>query len=312
MVIAESPTILATEAMGTRFELVLLDACGDLGSSGLMAAGEAALEVIHETEERWSLFRSGSQLASLNRHGHERRLHLDLDDELLFQAIANVHRSSEGAFDPNVARAMEIAGHFERGELRAVLGEVAADDGIGTWIYDSESRTVGFTAPGPALDLGAVAKGHALDLALRELQEAGVTCALLHGGTSGVVAMGTPPGQDAWCVRVGQQNVALQNRALAMSRSDSQIATKGGHLLNPRKPLNAEMDSIPLGRSAAVTAPTAALADAWATALCVDPTLQLTAAEALASQAVEVLLCESNSVPSSIGTHVSSSSVSPA
>jgi thiamine biosynthesis lipoprotein len=298
----ETPTILAADAMGTRFEFVLMGTGGDLDARGLLAAGESAMECIHETEERWSLFRAGSRLATLNRSGHERPLALDLDDVQMFETIQQVVRSSAGAFDPNVARQMRAAGHFEGSGRRAMIGEEG--ESAGQWHYDPAARTIRFSALGPALDLGAVAKGHALDLAMTELQDAGVACALLHGGQSAVLGMGAPPGQSAWSVRVGEQVVALKDRALAFSRSDAQVTTMGGHLLNPRTCAGGQAQAVPMGRRAAVTAPTVALADAWATALCVDPQLAQTAAGDLCSQAVDVLLCDTT--PISLSTRVNS------
>lgn len=272
--------------MGTRFELVLLDPGERLGPAALRAAGEAALDVIRDTEARWSLFRKTSRLAELNRSGHRKPLRLDLDDLDLFETIACVHTASCGAFDPNVATAMQSAGHFAAADRTAQLGA----PGTGTWVFDREAREVRFTGPGPALDLGGVAKGHALDLAARELAASGVTCALLHGGTSSVLALETSPytaelGDNPWLLRVGALDVELLGRALAASGSDSQVTKAGGHLRIP----GAAERCVPPGRHAAVTAPSAALADAWATALCVDPALRVSAADALALQGVAVL-----------------------
>ena len=61
--------------MGTSFELVLVGEGSE--RRRLLGAGEAALEVIREVEQRWSLFLPQSMLARLNREGH--RVALDLD-----------------------------------------------------------------------------------------------------------------------------------------------------------------------------------------------------------------------------------------
>jgi thiamine biosynthesis lipoprotein len=124
--------------------------------------------------------------------------------------------------------------------------------------------------PGTAIDLGAIAKGHALDCAAGVLRAAGVTSALLHGGTSSVVAIGAPPGSPGWQVAVGLETgtpvVRLRDSALSVSDASSQRggSSGGGHILDPRT-----------GRAAAcggrvvVVGPSARLADAWSTALAV-------------------------------------------
>ena len=276
------PVILTTRAMGTSFELVLAGEACDRRK--LVAAGEAALEVIRDVEARWSLFLPDSRLALLNRTGHARAIALDADDCELFEVAASVHEASAGAFDPNVARAMDAAGHFAQRGLTPILGHQKGPASA-TWRFDVHAKTISFSGPGPALDLGGIAKGHALDLAARELQECGVTSALLHGGTSSVVAFGAPPDQEAWLVRCGEVEVPLNGIAIATSRADSQSAEFGTHILNP----GSSGKSVGCRNAATVLAPSAALADAWATALCVRPDLSHRAANVLVRQGVTVL-----------------------
>jgi thiamine biosynthesis lipoprotein len=52
------------------------------------------------------------------------------------------------------------------------------------------------------LDLGAIGKGYAIERAAEVLREAGVTSALLHGGTSSVQALGHPPDAAFWKVAI--------------------------------------------------------------------------------------------------------------
>jgi thiamine biosynthesis lipoprotein len=55
---------------------------------------------------------------------------------------------------------------------------------------DERTRTVRFTRPCMQIDLGGIGKGFAIDQAIQILREAGVTNALLHGGTSTAYAFG--------------------------------------------------------------------------------------------------------------------------
>ena len=54
------------------------------------------------------------------------------------------------------------------------------------------------------LDLGAIGKGYAIERAAEVLREAGVTSALLHGGTSSVQALGHPPDAESWKIAIEQ------------------------------------------------------------------------------------------------------------
>ena len=75
--------VLATSAMATRFELVLVD---DGDRLRARAAGEAALEAIARCDAEWSAFASDSFLAHLNRTAAVRPVPLDADQFELFAA----------------------------------------------------------------------------------------------------------------------------------------------------------------------------------------------------------------------------------
>jgi thiamine biosynthesis lipoprotein len=120
------------------------------------------------------------------------------------------------------------------------------------------------------LDLGAVGKGFALDRAAAELREAGVTRALLHGGTSSSIAIGAPPGRPGWGIAIANATgeadatVELRDASLSVSAPHGRVADSGGHVLDPASGQPTEPGTV-----VAVTSPSATLADAWATALAV-------------------------------------------
>jgi len=244
--------LLATRAMGTRFEIVLAGA----ESASLRAAGEAAIECIEEWDRRLSLFRSDSLVAYVNRNAYAAPVRLDADCFELFSECERVHALSGGAFDIGVGARMAALGL----QRRSSCGDV--ETGARDVELDREHGTIRFRRPGVEIDLGAVGKGHALDRAADGLRRTGVTSALLHGGTSTVVAVGTAPDGKGWRVAVEGGDCAptasLVDRALSVSAQHPDRA----HVLDPRSGRSA------LGNAAwAVTAPSARAADAWSTAL---------------------------------------------
>ncbi len=93
---------------------------------------------------------------------------------MLYEAVRfalAVAEASDGAFDPTVGRRMEARGfnrHHQTGEVAA--SPVAASDDV-SWrdvLLDADAKTVTLCKP-LVLDLGAVAKGLAVDVAAREL-----------------------------------------------------------------------------------------------------------------------------------------------
>lgn len=247
---------LATRAMGTRFELVLAredEPCW-------RAAGEAALECIEACDERWSLFSSSSLVARINREAARTPVRLDPELYELLERCLELREMFDGAFDVAIGRRMRALGF--RGEPAAATH---AREGFE---LDPMTRSIRFTTPDTALDLGSIAKGHALDLAAALLREHGVDSALLHGGTSSVVALGAPPDSCAWRVQVGSDGaheVALRDAALSVSAPRGRTSERGaetvGHIVDPL-----DVRPVPLGWRACVVAASAREADAASTA----------------------------------------------
>ena len=70
------------------------------------------------------------------------------------------------------------------------VAEARAKVGMALVQLNPGDFTVQFAREGVMLDLGAIGKGYAIERAAEVLREAGVTSALLHGGTSTVQALG--------------------------------------------------------------------------------------------------------------------------
>jgi len=251
----------ALQAMATRFELVL----EGRSEASLLAIAEEAFDEIRLGEACWSLFRRGSLLAKVNREAASRPVRLDEATWGLLELSLELSRASNGAFDPTLAPLMRAHGFHERegapGEPRWGAEHVHLDAG---------ARTVRFDLEGIELDLGGIAKGFALDLAAQVLREHGVERALLHGGTSSVVAIGAPPDREGWEVALspeeGAPRAVLRDGALAVSASHGREVEEDGaslgHVLDP-----ASGDSARGALAAAVLAPSAGVADGWSTAV---------------------------------------------
>ena len=128
---------------------------------------------------------------------------------------------------------------------------------------------MGLAGPDTALDFGAIAKGHAVDLAVATLKEAGVTAAFVHVGTSSGFGLGTPPGQTGWRVSLGPTAgdpiLDLRDQGFSVAGVWSiRAGSRRCHTINPRTRRALRAD-----RRVAVVGPSARLADAWSTAVLV-------------------------------------------
>jgi thiamine biosynthesis lipoprotein len=261
--------------MATRFELVLP---GE-DHVRLRAAGEEALDEIERLEAQLSLYRPSSEISHLNARAAREPVAVDPRLFRLLQRARALSEATGGAFDISVAPLMRCWGFVDgTGHLPAPdeLDAARAVVGMHRVELNEDGITVRFATEGVTLDLGAIGKGYAVERAADLLREAGVTSALLHGGTSTVVAIGAPPGEDGWSVAIQHPSrpeeivtgVSLRDEALSVSAVHGKaFEVEGrllGHVIDPRsgRPVMG-------AQLAAVAAASATETDALSTALLV-------------------------------------------
>jgi thiamine biosynthesis lipoprotein len=270
--------LLARHAMATRFEIVLH---GE-SQSRLQGAGEEALAEVERIEAQLSIYRPSSEIARVNACAAREPVRVTPPVFRLLEQARRLHRESGGAFDITIAPLVRCWGFMDGSGSwpdPAEVARVRRQVGMQHVILDEENLTVRFDGEGVMLDLGAIGKGYAIDRAAETLREAGVTSALLHGGTSTVYGMGKPPEADMWKVAIESPptdgaampwvaTVPLQDEALSVSavwgKSFEHEGKTFGHVLDPRvgQPVaNAVL--------AAMVLPSAMETDALSTALLV-------------------------------------------
>jgi len=219
--------------------------------------------------------------------------------EVLRVALA-VSQASRGAFDPTVGAALQTRGfdtHWQTGARSTSRTDLPHADWRDVSLDDATGRVRLHHAL--QLDLGAVAKGFALDLAARAM--AGVAdCCLVAGGD--LLCRGTNACGRAWRTAIvhplatdrsaGTLEVHAPEYAICTSGGYARRTAHGHHLLDPRRPGAPNAESL---ASATVVAPQAAIADALATAAFV---LGADDARALLEeQGVDAVLIDARGVP---------------
>ena len=188
---------------------------------------------------------------------------------------------SGGAFDITVAPLVQCWG-YEGGDGRfprpEEVAEARAKVGMALVRLNPADLTVQFAREGVMLNLGAIGKGYAVEQAAEVLREAGVTSALIHGGTSTVHALGPPPGEEFWKIAIETPSpkpvaphtllatVPLKEEAMSVSAvwgNSFEVAGRTyGHIIDPRTGEPAIGTVL-----AAVVLPSATETDALSTAL---------------------------------------------
>lgn len=287
----------ARHAMATRFEILLH---GE-NETRLRAAAEEALDEIERLDAQLSPYRPGSEISRINAHAGQRLVRVEPGLFSLLRQAKRLSLESGGAFDLTVGPLMECWGLSSRNPAGRqhpphpeAIAAARALTGMEKMHLDGAQCTVGLELAGMRLDLGAYGKGWAVERAGTILREAGITRALIHGGTSTVSCIGTPPGADSWNIALEKPETARRHRAVSalstVTNSDvgdqyyaviplkdealSVSATWGkevqtdrhhrGHVMDPRLGY-----PVPGAVMAAVILPLASETDAFSTALLV-------------------------------------------
>jgi thiamine biosynthesis lipoprotein len=252
--------------MATTFEVVVPWDCSNSDQ-----AADAALNLIDSLEAQLTVYRTTSEVSRLNRLAVQAAVPVEQRLFELLQTAQRVSQTTGGAFDITAGPLIKAWGFFRR------QGEMPTDEAMAMALkvvgmdhlhLDSVRRTVRFDQPRVEINLGSIGKGYAIDRAMERLRrDFGVGSALIHGGTSSVLALNGP-----WSVGVQHPwqprrlgTVQLKDRGMASTGATHQhFAYNGkklGHVLDPRTGWPAE------GMALAVAlAATAAEADALSTA----------------------------------------------
>ncbi len=232
--------------MGLPFRIVLYATDGQVATN----AAEAAWKRIAELNSILSDYEEQSELSRLSRTaGSGRSVAIGPDLWRVLIRSEEMARASGGAFDVTVGPLVQL---WRRARRQRVLPEpdriTAARAAVGWRRVELRPRTrsVRLVAPGMRLDLGAIAKGYALDEAFAVLRHQGVARALVSGGGDMVVGE-APPGERGWKVAVAPldapgappaRTVWLRWASLCTSGDLFQHVEIGGvrysHIIDPR------------------------------------------------------------------------------
>lgn len=266
---------ISRRAMACEFEVLLSAGRFRDGTS----AAILALDLVETLEDQLTVYRDTSEVARLNAGAYDRPQVVTVNLFELLTCARDLWQATGGAFDVTAGPLVKAWGFFQRQgavpsaeDLQAALARV----GSRHLLLESPTREVHFALPGMEINLGAIGKGYALDRATELLKAHQIDAFLLHGGQSSVLACGSQSlgaSKLGWPVGV-RDPLRPQRRLAIITLVDAALGTSGsgvqfvrhdgrrlGHVLDPRTGWPAEGVL-----SATVMAPSAATADALATA----------------------------------------------
>jgi thiamine biosynthesis lipoprotein len=193
-------------------------------------ANQLAQDVI---DEMWRIdllmspFREESELSRINRQASHAPVHITQEMYQLLKKADQFSHLSQGAFDITFASVGQLYDYRaairpEPERVNALLPTI----NFKHLLLDPIAQTVAFAIDGVQIDLGGIAKGHAVDRAIEHLKAAGVKHALVTAGGDSRI-LGDRRGRP-W-------NVAIRNprdkkaTAVLLPLADSAISTSGDY-----------------------------------------------------------------------------------
>jgi len=241
---------------------------------GAKEAVGAAFDAISRLDRMWNPYDDASELARINRSAGQGPVPASPETLDIISDALEMAALTDGAFDPTVGPLVRVWGFGVHPHVPAPaeIEKARALVDYRRVKLDRTSGTVELPLPGMALDLGAIAKGYAVDRARSILQQHGIRQALIVAGGS-VYALGSAPGNLPWRVAVQHPRdpqgvlgiIPVRDMAVDTSGDYQRFFDEGGrryhHILDPRTGYPARAC-----QSATVVHQSAGFADALATA----------------------------------------------
>ncbi|HEX8236820.1 MAG TPA: FAD:protein FMN transferase [Abditibacteriaceae bacterium] len=225
-----------------------------------------AWDELERLERELSRFIAASDVTQVNCAAPGEAVTVGLATMECLLLAREVFELTNGAFDITVGAVLDV-----RRNEDGTIGESGIDEpdtarGMEGLHIDANNFQVSWKVAGASLDLGAIGKGYTVDHIARVLEEWSVGRAIIHGGQSTVMTIGTPQvadeagasqEQEGWPLLLRDPldetrplgTIYLRDRAL----SGSGVRLHGAHIIDPRSgaPVSDKLGAWALSHSAA-------------------------------------------------------------
>jgi FAD:protein FMN transferase len=235
----------SVDAMGSTFSV----AAYGPDRESLAATVELALEEARRLDHLLSNYRPESEWSQVNRFAGQREFTVSQELFDLLAACYAYSQKSQGTFDITVGPLMKIWGFYKgsgrmphRAEIRTAIARI----GYQNLLLNPTTRTVRFAKNGLEIDPGGIGKGYAVDRMAEILRRGGIKSALINAGGSSMLAIGNPPGESGWEVKIRDprdsrktiHDLRLKDQSMATSGSYEKFFTVRrktySHIMDPR------------------------------------------------------------------------------
>jgi len=234
-------------------------------------AADIVFNEINRIENLLSKYKPGSEVYRLNQRG---KLKVSPETFYIIKKSKELSTTTDRAFDITVAPLVDLWGFSDKKyrvpsdqEIKKALKLVGSDK----IILHEQDNVIEFSLPGMKIDLGGIAKGYALDCAVKRLKENNIASCLIAAGQ--VYALGDKLGSP-WKIAIKNPRgsvfsgyLEIKNESVATSGDYEQYFEadniRYSHIMDPRSgyPADSGISSV------TVVAPDGLTADALSTAV---------------------------------------------
>lgn len=208
--------------MGTVFDIIAQDE----------EAIKKAFREIERIDSLMSDYKPDSEISRLNRDG---RVKASPETIVVFRAAKKIYNLSGGAFDVTVGPLVKLWNIKANMAKDASLVKLPTEEKIKQALscvssdfieIDEKNRIIKLKKRGVSVDLGAIARGYAVDRAIKTLKKCGVRNALVNAGGE-TYCLGAKGFLAPW--RVGIKAPRNDNTANIFTLKNKAVSTSGGY-----------------------------------------------------------------------------------
>lgn len=247
----------------------------------LSQESQDAFEAIREVDRRMSVYQMDSDISRINQNAGGEAVPVSPETYKLLKASVHVSEQTDGCFDVTVGPLVKLWGFQREGPAGprpsdSDIAEAKSHVGSRNIIFDEATHGVGLKEAGMEVDLGGIAKGFAVDQAIKTLRSHGIENATV-AASGDIFCLGRPSPARPWRIWI-RHPLRTDAVIAALELTDQAISTSGvteknfseagktwSHLIDPRSGYPVQHSLL----SVTVIAPHSWLADAASTAFLV-------------------------------------------
>ncbi|MFH1791975.1 MAG: FAD:protein FMN transferase [Candidatus Omnitrophota bacterium] len=199
-------------------------------SPGSRGTVETAIAKMKDVERIFNVYDPASEIVRVNGADPDEWIGVSNDFAAVLERSFQIHRLTDGAFDVSVGSAERAWGFYGRRRSPVPdareIAEIKRETGMEHVSLEKRAGKYYVRRGGVRLDFNAIAKGYAVDEAVKVLRGGGIRDALVEAGGD-MYCLGSPRGRG-WTI--GLRDPEKRHAVLAsVTLSDRAIATSGGY-----------------------------------------------------------------------------------